>query len=97
MVSTAALSAGRVTVFGPMSCLPGVSTPVRVTAHHAHGWTVGSKSLRLGHKRLHKHSLDGSKLTPGKTYKLHGSVVFHHGTHHKKLTATLKFTSCPTG
>jgi hypothetical protein len=90
-------SAGRVTVFGPMSCLPAVSTPVRVTAHHAHGWTVGSKSLRLGHKRLHKHSLDGSKLTPGKLYKLHGSAVFHHGTHHKKLTATLKFRSCPTG
>jgi hypothetical protein len=90
-------SAGKVTVFGPMSCLPAVSTPVRVTARHAHGWTVGSKSLRLGHKRLHKSSLDGSKLTPGKLYKLHGSAVFHHGTHHKRLTATLKFRSCPTG
>jgi hypothetical protein len=90
-------SPGKVTVFGPVSCLPAVATPVRVKAHHASGWTVSSTSLRLGHNKLHKHSLDGSKLKPGKTYKLHGSAVFHHGSRHEKLTATLKFRSCPTG
>jgi hypothetical protein len=86
-----------VTVTGPMSCLPIVSTPIRVTAHHAKGWTVGTKTLRLGHKKLHGSSLDGSSLSAGKTYRLVGSAVFHHGTHHKKLTATLKFQSCPAG
>jgi hypothetical protein len=90
-------AAGKVTVFGPMSCLPAVSTPVRVKAHHAHGWTVRSTSLRLGHKQLHGSSLDGSRLAAGKAYKLHGSAVFVNGSHHKKLTATLKFRSCPTG
>jgi hypothetical protein len=89
-------SAGKVTVFGPMSCLPAVSTPVRVKAHHAHGWTVSSTSLRLGKKRLHK-SINGSTLKAGKTYKLKGSAVFASGSHHKKITATLKFRSCPTG
>ncbi|HEX3908568.1 MAG TPA: hypothetical protein VHW92_11620 [Mycobacteriales bacterium] len=87
----------RVTVTGPMSCLPIVSTPIHVTAHHAKGWTVGSKSLRLGKKKLHRSSLDGSTLTAGKLYKLTGSAVFHHGSHHKKLKAVLKFRSCPTG
>jgi hypothetical protein len=90
-------SAGTVTVFGPMSCLPPVSTLVRVRARHAHGWTVSGESLRLGKKRLHGHSLNGSKLKAGKRYKLHGSAVFSNGSHHKKLTATLKFRSCPTG
>jgi hypothetical protein len=87
----------RVTVTGPMSCLPIVSTPIRVKAHHAKGWTVTGKSLRLGKKKLHGSSLDGSRLTAGKLYKLTGSAVFHHGGHHKKLKAVLKFRSCPTG
>jgi hypothetical protein len=90
-------SVGKVTVFGPMSCLPAVSTRVRVRARHAHGWTVSGESLRLGKKKLHGSSLNGSKLKAGKHYKLHGSAVFSSGSHHKKLTATLKFTSCPTG
>ena len=87
----------RLTVTGPMSCLPVVSTPIGVTAHHAKGWTVTHKTLRLGKKKLHGSSLDGSRLTAGKLYKLTGSAVFHHGGHHKKLKATLKFRSCPTG
>jgi hypothetical protein len=90
-------SVGKVTVFGPMSCLPAVSTPVRVRASHAHGWTVSSKSLRLGKRKLHGSSLAGNKLKAGKRYKLHGSAVFSNGSHHKTLTATLRFTSCPTG
>jgi hypothetical protein len=87
----------RVTLFGPMSCLPAVSTPIHVSTRHAGGWTVHAKRIRLGHKKLHGSSLDGSKLKAGKTYKLHGSAVFHDGSHHQKLTATLRFTSCPTG
>ncbi len=87
----------RLTVIGPMSCLPVVSTPIGVTAHHAKGWTVTGKTLRLGTKKLHGSSLDGSTLRAGAPYSLTGSAVFHHGGHHRKLEATLKFRSCPTG
>jgi hypothetical protein len=87
----------RLTVIGPMSCLPVVSTPIGVRAHHAKGWTVTGKTLRLGKKKLHASSLDGSTLAAGTLYKLTGSAVFHHGGHHKRLKATLKFRSCPTG
>jgi hypothetical protein len=87
-------SHGSVTVTGPVSCLPGDTTSVSVKGHPKKGWKTKSHTLKLGAKKLGK-SLNGASLTAGKSYSLKGTVVFAHGHSHQKVSATLKFRSCP--
>jgi hypothetical protein len=85
---------GSVTVVGPASCLPADTISVSVKGHPEHGWTVASHKLTLGHKKLHS-SLNGASLRPGKKYALKGTVVFSSGSSHEKVSAKVKFRSCP--
>jgi hypothetical protein len=85
---------GSVTVVGPASCMPADTISVSVKGHPKHGWTVASRKLVLGHKKVHS-SLNGASLKPGKKYALKGSVVFSSGSSHEKVAATVKFRSCP--
>jgi hypothetical protein len=87
-------SAGSVTVSGPVSCMPGDTTPVAVKGHAAHGWKVASHKLLLGHKKLGK-TLNGASLKAGKSYSLKGTVVFAKNGAHSTVSATLRFRSCP--
>jgi hypothetical protein len=87
-------SHGTVTVTGPASCLPADAISVGVKGHPKHGWKVASHTLVLGHKKLTS-SLNGASLKPGKKYALKGTVVFAKGHGHQKVSAKLKFRSCP--
>jgi hypothetical protein len=88
-------SAGRVTVTGPVSCLPASTIAVAVKGAPVAGWRVSSASLSFGGKKLAaKTTLDGAKLTGGKLYLLSGHVVFSHGGHQSTVTESLKFRSC---
>jgi hypothetical protein len=85
---------GDVTVTGPVSCLPVVSTTVAVSAAPASGWHTTSTSLTLSGK-AQAGSLDGAKLTPGKSYTLTGTASFADGSKKQTATANLTFTACP--
>jgi hypothetical protein len=85
---------GSVTVTGPASCMPDSTLSVAVKGKAAHGWHSTKPSLTLGHKKV-GHTLNGAKLTAGKSYVLKGSVIFVNGGSHSKVTAKLKFRACP--
>jgi hypothetical protein len=85
---------GDVTVTGPVSCLPVVSTTVAVSAAPASGWHTTSTSLTLGGKKQ-AGSLDGATLTPGKSYTLTGTASFADGSKKQTATANLTFKACP--
>jgi hypothetical protein len=86
---------GKVTVVGPASCLPPVSISVSVTGHATSGWKVSKRKLTLGGKKLGK-SLNGARLSAGKSYRLVGTVTFAKGHSHEKVKAALTFRSCPS-
>jgi hypothetical protein len=88
---------GSVTLTGPASCLPAVAIDIHAKGHGGHGWKSGKSTLKLDGKSVHS-PLNGASLAAGKTYPLTGTVVFtkksnHHK--HEKVTAKLKFRSCP--
>jgi hypothetical protein len=85
---------GRVTLVGPASCLPPVAISVSVKSHAARGWKVGKSAISLGGKKVGA-SVNGVRLSAGKSYSLAGTVTFNKGHSHKKVKATLKFRSCP--
>lgn len=84
---------GTTIVRGPVSCLPAVQTPASVSAQHDQGWTVASKSLRLGSHAVHG-SIDGATLKSGKSYTLRGAVTFKKGTARHTVKVALSFTTC---
>jgi hypothetical protein len=88
---------GRVTVTGPRSCLPPVNVHIGWTHHAAKGWSFRTGSLRLNGKHASPPTLDGARLTAGKTYKLTGSATFTKGGNHHTVQVTLKFTTCASG
>jgi hypothetical protein len=87
-------TAGDVTVTGPVSCLPVVSTTVAVSAAPASGWHTTSTSLTLD-GTTQPASLDGSTLTPGKSYTLAGTASFADGSKKQTATVNLAFKACP--
>ncbi len=95
VTASKSVSAGRVTVTGPASCLPPVSTAIGVKGSAAAHWRVVSSSLRLGGKTLHAKTLDGSSLKAGTSYTLTGTATFANGGSRRTVTATLKFRTCP--
>jgi hypothetical protein len=60
-------------------------------------WSFMSGSLRLGNKAFLGSTLDGAKLTPGKSYSLIGTAIFGRGSQRNQVRTTLTFTTCGTG
>jgi hypothetical protein len=52
-------------------------------------------TLALDGKKVSGKTLDGSKLTAGKSHTLTGQVSFADGGTKQAVTATLKFLTCP--
>jgi hypothetical protein len=88
---------GRVTVTGPLSCLPPVNVHIAWTRHAAGGWSFKSGTLRLDGKHVSPPKLDGATLTAGKTYALTGAATFAKGGNRHTIKTTLKFTTCASG
>lgn len=87
--------AGKVTVTGPVSCLPAVQTTIGVSAKGLNGWSVVSKTLKLDGS-VHGTGLNGAGLSPGSSHTVAGTVKFKKGGQTKTVTAQLGFTSCPS-
>lgn len=85
---------GDVTVTGPVSCLPVVSTTVAVSGAPASGWHTTGTTLTLGGKTQGS-SLNGAALTPGNSYILAGTASFADGSKKATATASLTFKACP--
>jgi hypothetical protein len=91
-------AAGKVTVRGPVSCLPAVQTPVGVSAKPASGWKVKATTLKLDGTALTGRALNGAPLAPGSTHTLVGLAKFSRPGHSTAtVKASLTFRSCPTG
>jgi hypothetical protein len=88
---------GRVTVTGPRTCLPPVNVHVGWTHHPDANWSFLSGSLRLGNTAVVGSTLDGAKLTPGKSYTLIATATFGRSGNHNQVRATLGFRTCGTG
>ncbi|MDX6254210.1 MAG: hypothetical protein QOJ11_544 [Frankiales bacterium] len=86
---------GRVTLTGPVSCLPGSTIAVSVKGTAAAGWKVGLRQLVFGGRTSGaKLTINGAALVPGKVYTLVGKVHFTKGGLSSVGTETLKFRSC---
>jgi hypothetical protein len=85
----------RVTLRGPASCLPPVSTAVGVQGSPAAGSHVVQRMLLLGGRTLHSSTLNGASLRANTTFTLTGRVAFGGGAR-RTVTAHLKFRTCPT-
>jgi len=85
---------GVVTVTGPVSCLPAVSTTIGVKASGRNGWSLLSKALKLDGS-LHATGLNGANLAPGSTHTVTGSAKFRKSGVTRSLSASLTFKSCP--
>lgn len=90
---TKSVSHGRVTVTGPVSCLPSITVAVSLKVKASSQWSVTKKSLTLNGKVVHS-SIAGASLVPGKAYALVGSATFLRGSSRQVATATLKFRAC---
>jgi hypothetical protein len=88
---------GRVTVTGPRSCLPPVNVHVGWSHKPDANWSFMSGSLRLGNQALLGSTLDGAKLTAGKSYSLIGTAIFGRGSQRNQVRTTLTFRTCGTG
>ena len=90
----ATVTAGSVTVNGPVSCLPVIDTSVGVSAAPASGWHVVSTALTLD-GAAQSGTLAGASLKPGKSYTLAGTAKFADGSKTGSATANLTFKACP--
>ncbi len=88
-------TSGKVTVTGPVSCLPAVQTTIGVSAKPASGWSVINKTLKLD-GAVHGTGLNGSELDPGSNHTVSGTVKFKKGGQTKTVTAQLSFAACVT-
>lgn len=87
--------AGKVTVTGPVSCLPAVQTTIGVSAKGLNGWSVVSKTLKLDGS-VHGTGLNGAGLSPGSSHTVTGTAKFKKGGQTRTVSAQLGFTSCPS-
>jgi hypothetical protein len=91
-------AAGKVTVRGPVSCLPAVQAPVGVGANPAPGWKVKSKSLTLDGRTVSGSSINGAALAAGSSHTLVGTAKFSRPGHSTAtVKASLSFKACPNG
>ena len=85
----------KVTVTGPVSCLPVVTVKGRLKTDPAQGWNVVSKSLKLdGDDVDNPVKIDGEKLAAGSEHVLLGKGVFKKGNDTVTVTKKFKFKAC---
>ena len=85
----------KVTVTGPVSCLPVVSVKAKVKAKAAPGWNVVSRQLKLDGDDVGVDvKIDGEKLAAGSKHVLLGKGVFRRGNSTVTVTEKLKFRAC---
>jgi hypothetical protein len=87
---------GKISLLGPTTCLPPVLVHVKLGAKAAKHWAIRTRTLKLGSHAVKKNRINGATLSPGKSYTLHGTVVFGKGSARDTLKATLTFATCPT-
>jgi hypothetical protein len=87
---------GKISLIGPTTCLPPVLVHVKLGAKAARHWAIRTRTLKLGSHAVKKNRINGATLSPGKSYTLHGTVVFGKGSARDTLKATLTFATCPT-
>lgn len=91
-------AAGKVTVRGPVSCLPAVRVSVGVGAKAASGWKVKSKVLTLDGRKVPGSSVNGGALPAGSSHVLSGIATFTRPGHSPaKVKTSLSFKACPNG
>lgn len=84
---------GRVTVRGPVSCMPASDLKVGVGAKPARGWSLVSRQLLLDGSSQGA-VLGGADLAPGSSHALTGKATFKRGAERRTVTATLTFAAC---
>jgi hypothetical protein len=87
---------GKISLIGPTTCLPPVLVHAKLGANPAKHWAIRSRTLKLGSHAVKKNRINGATLAPGKSYTLHGTVVFGKGSARDTLKATLTFATCAT-
>lgn len=85
--------AGRAKLVAPVGCLPPVKAAARLAAKPKRGWTLASRSMKLG-TTVVRTKVDGAKLKPGRTYVLKGTAVFRKGATTRTLKLSAKFVTC---
>ena len=94
---TKSATAGRVSVTGPLSCLPPVNVHVGWSHRALNGWSFVRGSLRLAGNVVSSTTPDGAHLSLGTSYSLVGQAVFGKNGNHRTVRAVLGFTTCGTG
>ncbi len=84
---------GRVTLRGPVSCLPASDFAALVSATRKNGWSVASKQLRLDGV-ITAATLDGAALAPGSAHQLVGRVTYRKNGQNRVVAATINFQAC---
>ena len=92
---TAKAKDNKVTVTGPVSCLPVVTVKGKLKVNPASGWTVVSKQLKLDGDTVGSPvKIDGEKLKAGSKHVLKGKAVFRRGGQSVTVTESLSFEAC---
>ena len=84
---------GRVTLRGPVSCLPASDFVAAVSATRKNGWSIASKQLRLD-DAVTGATLDGAALDPTSFHQLVGRVTYRKNGQNRVVTASINFRSC---
>lgn len=85
----------KVTVSGPVSCLPVVTVRGKLKANPANGWSVVSKQLKLDGDDVDSPvKINGEKLDPRSKHVLKGKAVFRNGGQQVTVTEQLTFKAC---
>ena len=85
--------AGRLSLTGPVSCLPSVTVAIKAAAHANRHWKVRSRTLLLNGHRVGG-TLNGASLAAGRHYTLSAKATFANGRKHATLRRSLSFTTC---
>jgi hypothetical protein len=85
----------KVTVTGPVSCLPVVTVRGKLKTDPAKGWDVVSKQLSLDGDDVNSPvKINGERLAAGSKHVLKGKAVFRRGGQSVTVTEQLSFKAC---
>jgi hypothetical protein len=88
-------SGNKVTVIGPVSCMPVSNAKAKVKANPAKGWNVVSRQLKFdGDDVGTSVKIDGAKLAEDSAHVLVGKAVFKKGGKTVTATKKLRFKAC---
>jgi hypothetical protein len=86
-------AAGKLSLTGPASCLPPITTHVKLKVRAARHWSVRSTKVRLGSHTIGGR-LKGASLKPSHRYTLTGTATLRKGGRHARLGVKLAFKTC---